>query len=76
MDHVRTSGNEPSSVILCQTEKYQKLTIDAPNVTGVKPLIVTAVTINPRWRTPKKAKSIFCFIDFIVVIIKILSMKE
>ena len=46
------------------------------HVTGVKPLIVTAVTINPIWRTPKKEKSIFCFICFFVALFKILSMKE
>ena len=45
-------------------------------LTGVKPLIVTAVTINPIWRTPKKEKSIFCFIDFFVALFKILSMEE
>ena len=45
-------------------------------ITGVKPLIVTAVTINPIWRTQKEVKSIFYFICFIVVIIKTLSMKE
>ena len=45
-------------------------------VTGVKPLIVTAVTINPIWRTPKKEKSIFCFIYFFVALFKILLMEE
>ena len=51
---------------------------DSPNsmTTGVKPLIVTAVTINPIWRTQKEVKSIFYFICFIVVIIKTLSMEE
>ena len=46
------------------------------DITGVKPLIVTAVTINPIWRTPKKEKSIFCFICFVVALFKILPMKE
>ena len=31
MDHMRISGNEPSSVILRQT-KFQKLKSDVPNV--------------------------------------------
>ena len=29
---MRILGTEPSSVILCQTEKFQKLKIDAPKV--------------------------------------------
>ena len=29
MDHMRISGTEPSSVILSQTEWFQKLEIDA-----------------------------------------------
>ena len=29
MDHMRISGTEPSSVILSQTKKFQKLKIDA-----------------------------------------------
>ena len=29
---MRISGTEPSSVILCETEKFQKLKIDAPKV--------------------------------------------
>ena len=32
MDHMRISGTEPSSVILSQTEWFQKLKIDAPKV--------------------------------------------
>ena len=32
MDHMRISGTEPSSVILGQTEEFQKLKIDNPKV--------------------------------------------
>ena len=32
MDHMRISGTEPSSVILTQTKKVQKLKIDVPKV--------------------------------------------
>ena len=32
MDHMRISGTEPASVILNQTNKFQKLKIDAPIV--------------------------------------------
>ena len=30
MDHMRISGNEPSSVFLGQTKKFQKLESDVP----------------------------------------------
>ena len=32
MDHMRISGTEPSSLILSQTEEFQRLKIDAPKV--------------------------------------------
>ena len=69
----------PVSIIeLPERNVKRSLTYPCPRglFTGVKPLIVTAVTINPIWRTPKKEKSIVCFIYFFVALFKILSMEE